>query len=197
MSLKWYDERDDNDCDAYRVGPFRVDEVLQCTSCDKTRCTLVIERVVREDLGQRYERETVDEDDVQEFPMFCPVDHMDRCRYGTFRRIKSYDENHIHTATDDVGALLDDMKDTRPEVQVECYDECAYITIPGDCPEESVNAFMKALGEGNLDANCIKGALLGSPACMVIIRFSRYGRDGDRNFLMRVAKQYFRVHEKK
>lgn len=27
MSLKWYDERDDNDCDAYGVGPFRVHEM--------------------------------------------------------------------------------------------------------------------------------------------------------------------------
>lgn len=24
MSLRWYDERDDNDCDAYGVGPFRA-----------------------------------------------------------------------------------------------------------------------------------------------------------------------------
>ena len=24
MSLRWYDERDDNDCDVYRVGPFRA-----------------------------------------------------------------------------------------------------------------------------------------------------------------------------
>lgn len=197
MSLRWYDERDDNDCDAYRVGPFRVDEVLQCMSCDKTRCTLVIERVVREDLGQRYERPDMADDDVQEFPMFCPVDHMDRCRYATFRRIESYDENHIHMAADDVDALLDDLKDTRPEAQAECYDECAYITITGDCPDEAVDAFMKDLKESNIVANHIRGALMESPMHLVAVRFSRFGRDGDRNQLLSIARRHFRVHVKR